>query len=52
VTLWAFTHGIIQLAMAKSDDLARFGIAVPALSNHAFGLLRKVTESVKAASPS
>src|SRR5580692_11334435 len=28
VTLWAFTHGIIQLAMAKSGDLARFEITV------------------------
>jgi TetR/AcrR family transcriptional regulator len=51
VTLWAFTHGIIQLAMAKSSDLARFGIAIPDLSNYAFGLLRKVTESGTAAGP-
>ena len=28
-TLWAFTHGVIQLAMAKGSDLARFGIASP-----------------------
>jgi TetR/AcrR family transcriptional regulator len=40
MTLWAFTHGIIQLAMAKGADLARFGIAVPDMSNYAFGLIR------------
>ena len=40
VTLWAFTHGLCQLAMAKSADLARFGITIPALGNHAFSLLR------------
>ncbi len=44
VTLWAFTHGIIQLAMAKGGDLARFGIAIPDFSNYAFGLLRAVTQ--------
>jgi TetR/AcrR family transcriptional regulator len=45
VTLWAFTHGIIQLAMAKGSDLARFDIAVPDLSNYAFGLIRTVAQS-------
>jgi AcrR family transcriptional regulator len=44
-TLWAFTHGIIQLAMAKGSDLARFGIAVPDMSNYAFGLIRTVAQS-------
>ena len=44
-TLWAFTHGLIQLAMAKGSDLAKFGIAVPDLSNYAFGLIRTVTQS-------
>lgn len=47
-TLWAFTHGIIQLAMAKGDDLARFGIAIPEFSNYAFGLLRGITQNDKA----
>ncbi len=45
VTLWAFTHGVIQVAMAKGSDLARFGIAVPDLSNYAFGLIRTVAQS-------
>jgi AcrR family transcriptional regulator len=44
VTLWAFTHGLIQLAMAKGSDLARFGIGIPALSEYGFGLLRLVAE--------
>jgi AcrR family transcriptional regulator len=43
-TLWAFTHGIIQLAMAKGSDLARFGIAIPDLSNYALGLIRTVVQ--------
>jgi len=45
VTLWAFTHGIIQLAMAKGSDLARLGIAIPGLSDYALGLLRTVMQS-------
>jgi hypothetical protein len=45
-TLWAFTHGLIQLAMAKGSDLAaRFGIAIPDLSNYALGLIRTVAQS-------
>ena len=43
-TLWAFTHGIIQLGTAKGSDLARFGIAIPDLSNYAFGLIRTVVQ--------
>lgn len=44
VTLWAFTHGIIQLAMAKGSDLARFGVAIPDFSNYALGLIRTVAQ--------
>jgi hypothetical protein len=44
-TLWAFTHGIVQVAMAKGSDLARFGIAIPDLSNYAFGLIRTVVQN-------
>ena len=39
-TLWAFTHGVIQLAMAKGGDLARMGIATADFSNYAMGLIR------------
>ncbi|HME41005.1 MAG TPA: TetR/AcrR family transcriptional regulator [Steroidobacteraceae bacterium] len=44
-TLWAFTHGIIQLAMAKGSELARSGIDIPALSNYAFGLIRGIAQN-------
>jgi AcrR family transcriptional regulator len=46
VSLWAFTHGIIQLAMAKGADLAHFGIAVSGFTNYAFGLLRRMSMPV------
>jgi AcrR family transcriptional regulator len=45
VTLWSFTHGLAQLAMAKGSDMARFGIAIPELSNYGFDLLRRVTQN-------
>jgi AcrR family transcriptional regulator len=45
VTLWAFTHGLIQVAMAKGNDLARFGVAVPDLSDYALGLIRGMAQS-------
>ena len=45
LTLWAFTHGIIQIAMAKGSDLARRGVAVQDFSNYAFNLLRGAAES-------
>jgi TetR/AcrR family transcriptional regulator len=45
VTLWSFTHGLAQLAMAKGNDMARFGIGVPELSDYGFGLLRLVTQA-------
>jgi AcrR family transcriptional regulator len=49
ITLWAFTHGIIQLAMAKGEDLARFGLSIPEFSDYAFGLLRAMAQSGTAA---
>jgi AcrR family transcriptional regulator len=49
VTLWAFTHGLIQLAMAKGDDLARIGVAIPQLSDYALGLIRGMAQSAAAA---
>jgi TetR/AcrR family transcriptional regulator len=49
VSLWAFTHGLIQLAMAKGNDMQRFGIGIPELSAYGFGLLRLVTQSAQAA---
>jgi TetR/AcrR family transcriptional regulator len=49
VTLWAFTHGLIQVAMAKGNDLARFGVAIPELGDYAFGLIRGMAQSAPAA---
>jgi AcrR family transcriptional regulator len=45
LTLWSFTHGLIQLAMAKGDDMARFGIGIPELSNYGFDLLHSVMQN-------
>ena len=49
VTLWAFTHGVIQLAMAKSADLARFGISVPELSAYSLQFLTDAAGAAKTA---
>jgi len=49
VTLWAFTHGLIQVAMAKANDLARFGVAIPAFSDYALGLIRTYAQNPAAA---
>ena len=40
VSLWAFTHGVIQIAMSKGEDFARLGIDSPQLVDYAFGLIR------------
>ncbi|HSN69994.1 MAG TPA: TetR/AcrR family transcriptional regulator [Steroidobacteraceae bacterium] len=40
LSLWGFTHGIIQIATTKSYQLAHEGIAVPQLLDHSFGMLR------------
>ena len=45
LTLWAFTHGIIQIAMAKGPDLARRGVAVQDFTNYAFRLLSGAAEA-------
>ena len=45
MTLWAFTHGIIQIAMAKGTDLARHGIAIPQFSEYAFDQIRRICQS-------
>jgi len=42
VSLWAFTHGIIQLAMAKGADLAHLGIAPADFAEFAFGLVHNM----------
>jgi AcrR family transcriptional regulator len=45
MTLWAFTHGMIQLAMAKGSDLERSGISADEFSNYGLGLLRVIAQS-------
>jgi AcrR family transcriptional regulator len=42
VTLWAFTHGVIQLAMAKGADLARLGISLPEFGEYAIRLMGSI----------
>jgi TetR/AcrR family transcriptional regulator len=44
-TLWAFTHGIIQIAMAKGPELARRGVAAQDFSSYAFNLLSSAVKS-------
>ena len=44
LTLWAFTHGIIQLAMVKGGDLARHGVAIPDFTDNAFVLIRRMAQ--------
>jgi TetR/AcrR family transcriptional regulator len=39
-TLWAFTHGVIQIASKKAEQLAALGVEVPALIEQGFSLLR------------
>jgi TetR/AcrR family transcriptional regulator len=45
LTLWAFTHGIIQIAMVKGTDLARRGVAIQDFSNYAFQLLQGAAQT-------
>jgi AcrR family transcriptional regulator len=49
MTLWAFTHGIIQVATVKGGDLARHGIDIAAFNDNAFQLLRRMAESSRTA---
>ena len=44
IAMWAFSHGLIQLAMAKGSDMARLGIGIPELSNYGLGLIRFMAE--------
>jgi TetR/AcrR family transcriptional regulator len=44
ITLRAFTHGVIQLAMAKGADLARRCITIPEFNEYAFLLLRRMAQ--------
>jgi hypothetical protein len=38
--LWGFMHGLIQIAMTKSEPLAREGVSVTQLSQQALAMIR------------
>jgi len=38
-SLWAFTHGIVQITVSKGAELTRHGMAVPEFGSFAFTLL-------------
>jgi hypothetical protein len=40
--LWAFTHGLIQIATTKSQEIARHGVEVPKLLEGAYSMLRRM----------
>ena len=40
--LWGFTHGLIQIAITKAQPLARMGISVPQLTQHALTLISQM----------
>ena len=42
VMLWAFTHGLIQIATNKSQEIARHGVEVPKLMEDAYAMLRRM----------
>ena len=39
-SLWAFSHGIVQITVAKGGDLARHGMPVAEFGSYAFELLQ------------
>jgi AcrR family transcriptional regulator len=40
VMLWAFTHGLIQIGINKTQEIARQGVEVPQLMEGSFAMLR------------
>jgi hypothetical protein len=38
--LWAFTHGLVQVATSKAKEIARQGVDVPQLMEGSFDMLR------------
>jgi AcrR family transcriptional regulator len=42
ISLWGFSHGLIQIAMTKAHMLAREGISVPRLLEQSVSLLRRM----------
>ncbi len=44
IALWAFTHGIIQIAMAKGAVLDRYGHTTTAMTDYAFNLIGRMAQ--------
>lgn len=44
-SLWAFTHGIVQITIAKANDFAQQGIAPQVFTDYAFELVRTLLRS-------
>jgi AcrR family transcriptional regulator len=40
LSLWAFTHGIVQITISKAGDLAQKGVSPATFSDYAFDLIR------------
>jgi AcrR family transcriptional regulator len=47
-SLWAFTHGVVQISVAKGGDLARHGAAVAEFGNYSFDLLSTLLSGASA----
>ncbi|HEX2492239.1 MAG TPA: TetR/AcrR family transcriptional regulator [Steroidobacter sp.] len=47
-TLWGFMHGLMQIAITKSEPLARQGISVSQLTQHAVALIHYMLKAPKA----
>lgn len=45
MSLWAFTHGIVQITIAKAADLTQRGIPPAVFSDYAFELVRTMLRS-------
>ena len=45
MSLWAFTHGIVQIAITKAADLAEHGVPAQVFSDYAFELVRILLRS-------
>jgi AcrR family transcriptional regulator len=45
MSLWAFTHGIVQITIVKAADLAQRGVPAPVFSDYAFELVRTMLRS-------
>lgn len=41
ITLWGCTHGVTQIAMTKSNEMAHHGVGVPQLAQNTLDLLRR-----------